>query len=797
MRVYVLFISLIFSFIFIKAQPKPGISFSGKVTDGLTGDPLPGASIYFTDARLGTTANGEGNFLLKNVPAGHHLIEVSHTGFNTIVEHIDLSKDTAKNFALASAVIENQGVTVTGVTTATSTRNTPTPITLIRRTQLLQTPSTNIIDALSKQAGMSQISTGPAIAKPVIRGLGYNRVVVINDGVRQEGQQWGDEHGIEIDELSVNRAEILKGPASLIYGSDAIAGVINFLTSVPVADKTIKGNIYTNYQTNNGLVGLNANLSGNHNGFNWNAYGSYKSAKDYKNKYDGRVLNSRFNERNFGGYIGLNKSWGYSHLIFSSFDQNLGLIEGDRDDATGKFLVNSGYSLERIATKEDMDSRKLFTPNQHIQHYKLATENSIGVGKSRLKLNLGYQNNLRQEFGNPLAPSETDLAFDLKTLSYNVQWRLPESKDLETTIGVSGMYQANKNKGEDVIIPEYDLFDIGAFLFVQKIFTNLTMSGGLRFDNRSIDSKEFIEGSEIKFPSFTKTFSNISGSAGLSYHPSQTVSLKANIARGFRSPALSELASNGAHEGTNRYEYGDQALESEKSFQLDAGLELNYNHFDLTFSGFHNSIKDFIFYRRLTNKVGMDSIVNLGGEELEAFKYSQNNARLYGLELTTDLHPHPFDWIHFQNTVSLIRGRFDEDVDRSNNLPMIPPARWVSELRVNFNKAKRSFRNFYAKLEMDKTFKQNKPFLGFNTETSTSAYTLLNAGAGKDIFVKDRIIFSLHIAANNITDEGYQNHLSRLKYSAINNVTGRRGVFNTGRNFSFKLNIPLSFTLNR
>ncbi len=128
---------------------------------------------------------------------------------------------------------------------------------------------------------------------------------------------------------------------------------------------------------------------------------------------------------------------------------------------------------------------------------------------------------------------------------------------------------------------------------------------------------------------------------------------------------------------------------------------------------------------------------------------------------------------------------------------MIPPARWISELRINFDKAKKSFRNFYAKLEMDKTFKQNKPFIGFNTETSTSGYTLLNAGAGKDIFVKDKIIFSLHIAANNITDEGYQNHLSRLKYAAINNVTGRRGVFNTGRNFSFKLNIPLSFSTGK
>src|SRR5690606_31898411 len=152
--------------------------------------------------------------------------------------------------------------------------------------------STNLIDALSTTPGVSQIATGPAISKPTIRGLGYNRLVVINDGIRQEGQQWGDEHGIEIDEYSVNKVEVLKGPASIMYGSDALAGVINIISNTPVPSGTINGNIFTNYQTNNGLTGLNGNVAGNINGFNWNAYGSYKSAYDYKNKYDGRVFNS-------------------------------------------------------------------------------------------------------------------------------------------------------------------------------------------------------------------------------------------------------------------------------------------------------------------------------------------------------------------------------------------------------------------------------------------------------------------------------------------------------------------------
>ena len=148
---------------------------------------------------------------------------------------VDIRGDVQKDFSLSPEVVENQGVTVTGVSGATQIKKTPTPITILRKENLLKEASTNLMDALSKIPGVSQVSTGPAISKPSIRGLGYNRVVVINDGVRQEGQQWGDEHGIEIDEYGVSKAEILKGPASIMYGSDALAGVVNFISVVAAA----------------------------------------------------------------------------------------------------------------------------------------------------------------------------------------------------------------------------------------------------------------------------------------------------------------------------------------------------------------------------------------------------------------------------------------------------------------------------------------------------------------------------------------------------------------------------------
>ncbi|TCZ73679.1 TonB-dependent receptor [Flaviaesturariibacter aridisoli] len=773
------------------------LSLTGRITDAGNGAAIPGASLYFSDTHTGTSADSNGYFRMERLQPGHYLAEVSSAGYTPIVIHLDLHSDSRQDFQLRPAVIENRGVIVTGVASSTSNRNTPVPVTLIRKTQLLENSSTNIIDALAKQPGVAQISTGPAISKPVIRGLGYNRVVVMNDGQRQEGQQWGDEHGIEVDELSVNRVEILKGASSLMYGSDAIAGVVHLITNVPVPEGTVRANAFSSYQTNNGQVGLNASLSGNRKGFSWNSYGSYKTAADYRNRYDGRVLNSRFNERNFGGYLGLNKQWGYSHLIVSSFNQNLGLVEGLRDPQSGAFLINPESPLERPATESELRSRTLTTPYQNVQHYRVTSDNSFRAGHSRIKLNLGYQQNIRREFGDAEAPKEASLHFDLRTLSYNLQWHLPEQKGFQPTVGVSGMYQRNRNRGEEVIIPEYNLFDIGGFVYVQKTIPHAVLSGGVRYDHRALDAFPFAEGGQQRFSALSRGFGNVSGSLGISYTPNSRYTFRLNAARGFRAPALSELASNGAHEGTNRYEYGRADLGSERSSQLDAGVEVDYDHISFSASAFYNHLPGYIYYQRLQTPSGADSVLTINGVDLEAFQYGQHDAWLAGFELSTDLHPHPLDWLHFENSFSLVRGRFTEPVGGDYDLPSIPAAHFVNELRVTFPKSGKRFRSLYGRVELDNTFRQNHPFAGYNTETATPSYSLLNAGFGGELVRKGRTLFSLHVSGNNLTDVAYQSHLSRLKYTDVNAATGRRGVFNVGRSFSVKLNVPMEWKLKK
>ena len=210
---------------------------------------------------------------------------------------------------------------------------------------------------------------------------------------------------------------------------------------------------------------------------------------------------------------------------------------------------------------------------------------------------------------------------------------------------------------------------------------------------------------------------------------------------------------------------------------------------------FYNQVNNFIFYRRLNSVAGGDSVVIDNGEQLEAFQFDQNNARLYGFELTLDLHPHPFHWLHFENRISFVRGRFANKSFGSQNLPQIPSARWLSELRADIKSSGKRFSNTYMMVEGDYNFRQHRAFLSYNTETTTPAYTLFNASLGSDFVRKNKTLFSLHVAVNNITDKAYQNHLSRLKYTATNNLTGREGVFNMGRNFSVKVNIPFSVSV--
>ena len=780
---------------------------SGRITDRETNLSLPGAYIYIPDLQKGTTTNTEGYYELNNLTKGTFLIEVGYLGYSTQVLKITIEGKAEMNLPLSPTVTEMSEIVITGTSASTERELNPIPTIVVSNLATSSTSSTNIIDAIATQPGISQITTGGSISKPVIRGLGYNRVVVLNNNIRQEGQQWGDEHGIEIDEYSVDRAEIIKGPGSLMYGSDAMAGVIHFMAPKPVEQGKIIGNLISGYQSNNNLIGYSAMNAGNIRDINWLARVSSKTAGNYSNNYDGKVYNSGFKELNFNGSVGINKKWGFSQFNFSRFNQTLGLVEGERD-ANGEFIkpvvVNNTTIDEQIVTGSDLDGYKIGIPKQGIGHLKIGSSSKFFLKESALSVNLAFQQNSRKEFADPFDEETEELYFLLNTFNYDIKYLMPDMNEWQTSIGISGMKQNSYNKGEEFLIPEYSLMDAGIFAFTQKTFDQLHVSGGLRYDMRNIDSMPlYLDADDepidipdatsiLKFTDFNTSFSNISGSMGASYRVNDKLTTKLNISRGFRSPNMAELGSNGIHEGTFRYELGNTQLNPETSIQVDAGIQYDGEHVSAELAAFNNSIHNFIYLQKLNSTFGGDSIIN-PADPSPTFQFVQGNANLYGGEFAIDIHPHPLDWLHFENSFSYVRGEQLNQPDSTTFLPFIPAPKIQSELRANFKELGSLFRNMYVRVGVTYTFEQSHFLSAYGTETPTSAYSLLNAGIGSDIKdKKGNTLFSITFAASNILDNAYQSHLSRLKYAPENLATGRTGVYNMGRNFSVKLNVPLT-----
>ena len=666
--------------------------------------------------------------------------------------------------------IELKQVVVTGPTGAVKMQDMSMPAGVVDRNSLRMTPATNIVDAVAKLPGVSQVSTGSGISKPVIRGLGYNRVVVVADGVRQEGQQWGDEHGVEIDGNAVSSVEVLKGPASLLYGSDALAGVLKLNTDPVVPLGKMRVNVNTEYHSNSGLVNYSFNFGGNKQGLSWNIRYGDKFAHAYKTPIDGYVPNTQFRERALSGMLGVNKAWGHTRLTGSYFHLTPSIAEGWRDPLTGE--------LEQPHT--DSKTYHHGVPYQQVYHYKAVLDNAFYVGEGRLNAVLAYQQNRRQEFD---YPDEYGLYLKLHTVNYNVHYvtrRLGE--DWRITSGVSGMWQSSLNKGNEFLIPNYNLFDFGVFVTTTANVGNWALNGGMRFDNRHLDSRRLTEMGDMRFQAFKRNFNGFTASVGAVWHANEHLDLRANAARGFRAPNISELASNGVHEGSLRYEVGNRDLKPEFSLQFDLGAEVTTPWLDAQLSLFSNRIDNYIFIHR------SDDVII---DEFMTYRYDSGDAQLLGGELALDIHPWHF--LHLGTSFALVNAVQLHQPEESKYLPFTPAPRWQSDIKWEILHDGRVLNNAFVSLGVDYNFKQDHYYRADNTETATPAYCLLNAAIGTDIMFKGQRVACLSLMGTNLTNKAYQSHLSRLKYAEVNPVTGRQGVLNMGRNIIVKLTIPLEF----
>ena len=681
-------------------------------------------------------------------------------------------------------------VMVTGVTGDTKLKHATTPVSIVTPQMLRATASTNIIDAIAHQPGVSQLTTGGSISKPIIRGLGYNRVVVMSEGVRQEGQQWGDEHGIEVDGNSVNSVEILKGPASLMYGSDAMAGVVILHAQPTLGEGEMRANVSSEYQTNNGLFHYSLQMAGNKKGFVWDARYSDKMAHAYKNKYDGYVPGSQFRERAGRLMLGVNKAWGHSRLTWTAYHLTPSIIEGERDPKTGELVHGEGFTDHGYGKS---------LPFQQVKHYKLVWDNALNLSSGYLKAIIGYQQNRRQEYEESM--DEYGLFLKQQTLTYDLRYITHEWNGWKLSSGIGGMYQQSDNKGEEYLIPDSRLFDFGLYATVSKSLGNRwTLNGGLRYDHRRLHGYELMEDSEMRFVDFTRHFNGLTGSIGAVCNINEHFNLRLNLARGFRTPNMSELASNGVHEGSLRYEIGNQQLKAEYSLQADLGVDFTSRYVSAQLALFANRIDNYIFTHRVAEEME---------EGYLTYAYTQGDARLLGFEAGVDFHP--IHSVHFSNTFSYVDAQLLHADADTKYLPFTPAPKWTSELKWELfhhthstvsSHAMHEYRhahpkngvalnNLYLAASLDCYLKQTHIYRADDTETPTPGYALLSLSAGTDIQVKGKKIAEFYITADNLLNKAYQNHLSRLKYADENAVTGRRGVYNMGRNIIFKIVIPI------
>lgn len=784
-------------------------SLTGIIADA-SAQPLPGATVYLADLQKGAIADSLGRYLIENIPQGSYLVIAEHIGYHSLLQSVRFDKNIRLDFTLETAVTEQKEIVVTSALHATSIKRSPVPMTTVSREFFKQSLSSNVINAISSLPGVNAVSTGPNVSKPFIRGLGFTRVLTLFDGVRQEGQQWGDEHGVEIDENTVERVEVIKGPASLLYGSDAIGGVVNFIPSRmhPSGNKT--GNAGLSYQTNNnlleGTLGLNSHIKD----INWQLTATRKIAADYQNKIDGRVYNTGFNESSLFFQTGLSRRWGNSRTGISYYDNKQEIPDGFRDSASRRFVKEDADGEWVLVSDRELKSYRISDVYQRIQHFRIYNASNFSLGKGRLGTLVAYQNNVRREFEEP-GSAEAALFLNLNSLTYDFKYFIPQFGKWSITPGVNGMYQWNNSgKGYEFLIPDYQQFDAGPFLYVKRSTKKVEWAGGIRYDLRHFQNKELyvIESGEKSIPvygadttgadklfsHYRHTYGGLSGSVGFTYLFSPKWNLKVNVARGYRTPNISEISSNGIHSGTRIYQLGNRDLKPEFSMQQDVEVAYDAEHVSFKASAFNNVIRNFIFNQKLETESGADSVIVPG---FETFSYTASRANLYGGEIFVDIHPHPLDWLHFENSLSFVLAKnagFKGQAisNEEKYLPFIPPVQGRSELRAQFN-SRKTIKNFYAKVQVEWYADQNRVYSLNNTETPTPGYALVNIGTGADILnKKGNTVLAVTLMARNIMNTAYQSHLSRLKYfeSFPNDPRKHKGIYDMGRNIAIKISVP-------
>ena len=706
--------------------------------------PLIGATIFLPEMNKGTVTDGNGFYKLSGLPSGKLKMQFSYVGYLNRIETLLLENaDINLNVTLETTTIKADEIVITGGYSSAQHENAVKIESFKLDPQdIKSTP--NFTEILTKIPGLNMISKGSGVSKPVIRGLSKNDILILNNGVRFENYQYSDHHPLGIDEFGIEDVEIIKGPSSLLYGSDAIGGVINFIREKPAPVGSILGDY--NLQLFSNTLGITNNLGvrGSSQRFFAGMRAGMKSNADFLQGGGDFVPNTRFREYSVKLNAGLTTKAGTFKLFYDNSRQDLGLAEEE--------------AIEYIGER----SRDVEIFYQQFLTHLISSQNKLYLGNMKLDVNSAFQSTQLVHFGEP---DVYEIQMRLATLTYEAKLHLPSDRNSEYIIGYQGMNQNNLNLNdrETKLLPDATTLNNSLFFLLQKTFFNkLKLQTGLRFDSRALTTKSLGEEGQPDYRmALEKNYKSLSGSLGSTYFLTQKLLIRSNFAAAYRAPNLSELTANGQHE--TRYEIGDQDLVPEKSFEIDLSMHYHIDNLTLDLAGFYNNIRDYIY-------------ISPTGDTTETgiyiYQYMQSNSFLYGAEAGIHYHPQTMKWLHLLTTFSAVTGR----KKIGDFLPFIPAKKIDLEFRAE--KERLAFlHNTFVMATVTSVFNQNN---AASEETPTKGYFLFDVSVGGQIQVKEQHI-TLGLGANNIFDTKYVDHLSTLK---------EVGYYNPGRNITLTVKVP-------
>lgn len=727
----------------------------GKVINKKTGSGIPLAEVFCLETQNGTIADSNGNWQLENVVNFQMTLHITADDFDSkLITIVDPKEELTTKLEHAHIHLDE---VIVSTTSSKLQRNTTSPVESRKIADLNKIEQTTLIDALSNMPGIYNFSTGNGISKPVIRGLSGMRVLTSQNGLRIENQQWGADHGFAIFNLGVDQVEVIKGPSSLIYGADALGGVI-YIADEPYANVgESELSASTKFESNSMAIVNKISYKNSKKNLRYVIYGGYFSRGDYGTpdssgntlfdlKDNQFVTNSRNSGASIKTAIGYNKNNWITNFRYQLLYFQNGLPGHTHDTVwdASTFLSNN-------------QSRVFKIPAQKIINHLAQWENKFYFRKDELVAQLGFTSNELKEFEGKVTVPGIDMT--LQNLSHNLSWKHKLNQNIEIVSGSQGMLQSNSNSptAREILIENADFFDLGAFSLIRGTFGLWNIQAGARYDQRSINT------SEANNP-FSETYGGLNYSIGVS-RSSNTFTTRLNASSGFRPPHISELLANGVHHATNQYLIGDANLVAERANQIDLYLGVHREHLEIIVNPFVNQINNYTYL----NPTSDDDPIS----GLPIFDIKQTNALLLGGDIALHYHPHTAHWLHLESNFSLL----STQDNFGNPLPRIPQNRINNIVKIKFENHKK-FKIKSLSAQYVHMFNQDE-IVAYETETD--AYQLINIGCSGSWNTKQKIDFSLGV--NNLLNTHYIDHLSRLK---------TYGLANPGRNFYIKINFLIS-----